>query len=432
MPLRTTLFRVTSLALLVKLAGAPLNYLMLVALARAMDLEGYGVFAFGFSAALTLGQIALMGQQQLVMRVLPANTEPENAPVWKAALAYGLRHVAGAGAVLTLAFALYSLADAENRPMLAAALLVLPIAFAEFQSSVLRTQNRILSALVPRDILWRLSVIAAAGLVMLGILPQLEPTGAFLLCAGTLAFWLLVQSRFDPATRYRTAIAGPRTPHTAEWRGMSKSFWLASVVIVSGPNLAVVAIGLVMSPEKTAPFFAALKTAQLMTLLLLAANLAVTPMISRAYAEGARGTLRKICQSVSAAAGGFAALGMVAFWAFGGFALSLFGAGYATAKPELLILSFGFAVSAAGGPNGILMQMAGQEKAFARLSLIWNAAGLAALVPAVWAFGTLGAASVVALSTIAWNVHAWYLCRSRIGIDPSLLGFILPRLPQED
>ena len=254
MPLRTTLFRVTSLALLVKLAGAPLNYLMLVALARAMDLEGYGVFAFGFSAALTLGQIALMGQQQLVMRVLPANTEPENAPVWKAALAYGLRHVAGAGAVLTLVFALYSLADAENRPMLAAALLVLPVAFAEFQSSVLRTQNRILGALVPRDILWRLSVIAAAGLVMLGILPQLEPAGAFLLCAGTLAFWLLVQSRFDPATRYRTAIAGPRTPHTAEWRDMSKSFWLASVVIVSGPNLAVVAIGLVMSPERRRRF----------------------------------------------------------------------------------------------------------------------------------------------------------------------------------
>jgi len=144
--------------------------------------------------------------------------------------------------------------------------------------------------------------------------------------------------------------------------------------------------------------------------------------------------VRKICQSVSAAAGGFAALGLVVFWVFGEQILGLFGPEYAGARPELLILSLGFAVSAAGGLNAILMQMAGQEKAFARLSLVWNAFGVAALIPAVWVFGTLGAAWVVALTTIAWNVHAWHLCRRRIGIDPSLLGFALPspRQPLKD
>ncbi|WP_170760852.1 lipopolysaccharide biosynthesis protein [Ruegeria lacuscaerulensis] len=430
----TNLFKVTFLALLVKLASAPLNYLMLIALARAMDLEGYGVFAFGFSAALILGQIALMGQNQLVLRVLPANADPAQEPIRNAAIAYGLRNVLRSGIVLSLVFAVYSLTTEESWSMLAATLMIVPIAFAEFQSSVLRTRNRVIGALAPRDILWRLSVIGVAGLVILGVLPPLEPVWAFLLCAGTLVFWLVVQSGIDPATRYFEVLKRRGTPLTQNWWDMTRSFWLASVVIVSGPNLAVVAIGLVMTPDQTAPFFAALKTAQLMTLLLLAANLAATPLISRAYAEGEHDTVRKICQFVSAAAGGFAALGLMAFWVFGGLALSLFGPDYAVAKPELLVLSFGFAISAAGGLNGILMQMTGQEKSFARLSLIWNAVGLAALIPVVWVFGTLGAAWAVALTTIAWNVHAWVLCRSRIGIDPSLLGFVLPapQLPIKD
>lgn len=419
--------------MLMKLASAPLNYLMLVALAQAMSLEGYGIFAFGFSAALTLGQIALMGQNQLMMRVLPAANSSEQAPVWRAAIAFGFRNVVGAGVILSLLFAVYGLSASAGLPMIAAALLVLPIAFAEFQSSILRTQNRIVGALAPRDILWRLSVIGLAGLVIFGALPTLGPGAALLLCAITLVFWLAVQSLIDPATRYVSVIRARGKFHSADWWGMSKSFWLASVVIVSGPNLAVVAIGVVMTPEQTAPFFAALKTAQLMTLLLLAANLAATPAISRAYSKGALETVRKICQSTSAAAGGFAALGLLIFWMFGGFALKLFGPGFAAAKPELLVLSFGFAVSAASGLNGILMQMAGQEKAFARLSLVWNVIGLAALIPVTWAYGTLGAAWAVALTTIAWNVHAWWLCRHRIGIDPSLLGFVLstPHAPRQ-
>jgi len=425
MALRSKLLRVVSLALLVKIASAPLNYLMLVALARAMDLEGYGVFAFGFSTALTLAQVALMGQQQLVLRVLPAHRDPEHAPVWKAALAYSLRHVVRAGLLLSLAMGGYGLRRAEDKALIAGALLVLPLAFAEYQSSVQRAQDRILIAMVPRDILWRLSVIALAGLVILGVLPQFAPVTAFVLCAATLALWLLVQAVLDPATRYVSAIRGGGTPDRAAWWSMSRHFWLASVVTVAGPNLAVVAIGLVLEPAQTAPFFAALKTAQLMTLLLLASNLAATPMISRHYSQGEYGAVRQICQTVSATAGGFALLGLLVFSAAGGLALGLFGAGYAVSKPELMVLSVGFAISAAGGPNGILMQMAGQERAFARLSLAWNGLSVLVMLPAVWAFGTLGAAWAVSLATIAWNVHAWILCRRRIGVDPSMLGFFL-------
>ncbi|WP_420583934.1 lipopolysaccharide biosynthesis protein [Ruegeria sp.] len=426
MSIRADLFKATFLALLIKLTSAQLNYLMLVVLAQAMDIEGYGTFAFGFSAALILGQIALMGQNQLVLRVLPAITGPESAVQRSAAIAFGARNVVVAGIVAGLVLVVFGLTKAGNTSIVAAAFLVLPIAFAELQSSVLRTQNRIVSALAPRDILWRLTVIAVAGLVLLNILPKLSPVWAFLLCAGSLIFWLVVQASLAPVTRYQKGFKESSVAQRRGWWAMSQSFWLASVVVVSGPNLAVVVIGLIMNPEQTAPFFAALKTAQLMTLLLLAANLAATPVISKAYAEGAHEKLRSICRLVSGAAGGFAALGLVVFWAFGDVVLGMFGAGYAVAKPELLVMSLGFAFSAASGLNGILMQMAGQEKAFARLSLGWNFVGLAALIPMVSAYGTFGGACAVALTTIAWNIQAWILCRCRIGTDPSLLGFLLP------
>lgn len=294
------------------------------------------------------------------------------------------------------------------------------------KSSLVRACNQITPALVPRDIFWRLSVIAVYGLVVIGVIQPLSAQTAFVLATVTLAICLIVQGALHPVIRYIGAFQNSGRVDKSHWWKMARSFWLASVVAGATPMLTVVAVGLVERPEVTGPFFAALKTAQLMTLLLLAANLAATPLVSRHCGVGDTDTVRQICQLVSAVASGFALLGLVVFFIFGEQVLGLFGASFVAAQPELMVLSIGFACSAIGGPNAILMQIADQEPSFARLSLGWNGLGVAAMIPGVMAFGTIGAAVAFAGATIGWNVHAWVLCRRRIGIDPSVFGFILP------
>ena len=61
--------------------------------------------------------------------------------------------------------ALFGPAAAPVAHLFAAALLVLPMALAEFWSSALRAQGSVWTALVPRDIVWRV----AAPLVVVGV-----------------------------------------------------------------------------------------------------------------------------------------------------------------------------------------------------------------------------------------------------------------------
>ena len=399
---------------------------MFAALSQAMSQLEYGRFAFAFSGALILAQVSLCGQQQLVLKLLPTYIDEDTRPIWRGAIAFSLGTVALGSASMTLVMAVWGGLTADGASILTGALLILPMAFAEYQSSVLRAQGHMMGALLPRDVLWRIGVITVAGLSITGVISPLSSVSAIALCAAILTLLLIGQSNLDPATRYHSALKGRTQSQAKEWRKLSTSFWVASVVTVAAPNLSVVAIGSVHSPLETGPFFAALKTAQLLTLVLLASNLAATPLISRAHRDGDTAEVRKICRFISGAAGAFAIVGMLALVVTGKMALSVFGSGFTVAYADLLIIGLGFAVSAICGPNGVLLQMAGEEGSFARLSLFWNGVGTIGLVPAVWLNGTIGAAVIICITTIAWNLHAWVLCRTRVGIDPSIVGVILP------
>lgn len=419
-----SILKLSFVALILKMASAPASYVMFVVLAQSMSLEEYGIFAFVFSIALVLSKLAVVGQQQAALAILPPLDDTRDLARWRGAVWFGLRIVLVASLMFMIGqfMASFFWDGASQNAMIAAALLVPLLAFSEFQTSVLRTRGALFWAIAPREIIWRLAVIAVAALSAYQILPTLTATNALLFMCFLFACALAMQTLSKPSTRYWRSLRGQKIMDVTAWTKLTKSFWLTTVITFVTPNIAVVLVGLVLEPMQSGPFFAALKTAQLMTLFLLASNIVATPLLSKYWARGDRPEVQRTCAAVALLSSIFAVLALVIMVIFGDQLLRLFGVGFEAAKTELVIMSLGFAFSALNGPNGALLQMAGYQAKFARIVLVTGIMSIALLVPlTVWG-GTLGAATAIMFSTVSWNVWGWFECKRSLGIDTSILG----------
>lgn len=406
-----------------KVAGAGLAYLMLVVLARRMSIEAFGTFGIAFSLATALAQVAALGQPLLVLREVPRLADAGRGAVHHALVRRAYRRVAlGVLALAAPAAALAALGFGWSAAAaLGVAVLAAGFAVADLQSHLLRAEGQMLAALLPRDVIWRAGVVAATVLAL--------PTGGalsaevvLLALGAALAVVLALQAAGTPLRR---VLAPP--PRAGARPGASLGqgagwLWLASVLPVLGPGLSVVLIGALLGPAAAAPFFAALKTAQLLNLVLLAGNLASAPLVSRAHGRGEPASLQRLGATTAGGAALLSALALPVFAVFGAPILELFGDGFGQAKLLLLVLAAGFVAKAALGPGATMLQMTGCERTAARIMALANAFGLVLLVPATLACGAAGAAGAVAVGMTGGALWSAMALRRALGVDPTILG----------
>lgn len=423
--LTRTLGRGAAAALLIRVAAAGLAFVMFVALARAMTLEDYGLFAFGFSLAGLLAVAGSFGQRMLVVRFASAYQQSGSDELRVGVVRDGYRLVTigctamGGGALLCAH--LWPGVSTYGH-VVGAAGLALAIGLAEYQSHVLRALGGVTLALAPRDLLWRLLVIAAAAAIVFGLVP---PVGAAVwLWALALSLLVIVagQALLHPATRPRALFKAAAAYERDEWRQARLALWAASVVHTGGAALAVILLEGSLGPEAAGPFFAALRTAQLLNLLLLATNIVSAPLISREITSGNWAGVQRICTLVSVGAGGFALLAFLVVLFQGSTLLGLFGSDFAVAAPALALLAAGYLVNTVAGPVGALLQMSGNERIHFWTLLAGNGLGLAALPVGVQLFGMVGAALILSLATVTCSIAGWAFARRRLGVDPSVVS----------
>ena len=416
-------------SLLIKVATAGLTYLMFVALSRSMGDVPYGQFAFGFALATMLAIGAAMGQQTAILRFW-SEEQVANAPQ-KAlnALKSGWALVLLAGAGLSVALSLIALAlgligsdPGAFLHLFGAALLILPMAAAEYGSSVLRAQGSVWSALLPRDILWRILV---PGIVWMLYLQGADLSGvaALALSAVLLTFALALQFIVGKRRGYANGIGfGGLKSYWSERGGASRWFLIGTVVDSAALNVDVVLVGLMVAAESAGIYFNAFRTAGLMTLFMFAITLVIAPMVSRHYhAKEIRRA--QAVTSFCAWAGFIFSVGIfIVFVFYGDLILSLFGASYAQGHIILIILSVGLLADAATGPTRIVMMMTGHERDYVRIFGTIMGIGFVLQLVAIPLFGLLGAAIVNAASRIiAQTAIAWWT-RKNVGIDTTLFG----------
>ena len=409
-------------ALLIKGSAAGLSFLMFLVLARAMTVEEFGRLGFVFSAATLLAVLGSLGQRALAMRYVAIYRGIGAEAKARGVVEYGYRRVvAGCGGLVLILAGAALVHGPSMSYLIAGAALVLAVGLAEFQAHVLRAEGGMTLAVLPRDVVWRVIVMLAAGVAAVGAWPEITASAAIWIMALTLLIIIAAQAVWSPLLRSIADRSDRDWSEIGQWQKAQWGLWGVSVIQPAVPNLALVALGLLLSPAETAPVFAALRTAMVLHLFLMAANMIAAPLISRHVHADDMQSLQRLCTVISAAVTLPTFLVFVAFILAGDRVLGLFGSGFESGHVALVIFSAGYLVSAVAGSTAQIMEMAGFERRYFRVLLIATIAALALLWPLIALLGSVGAALAVAGYTMSWNVVLYVFIARQLGINAGLL-----------
>ncbi len=409
----------------IKISSAVLSYFMFLFIARAMDAEQYGLFGVAFSLATFLSVFGGRGQRIVVLRYIPVYVHDDRYELRNGIIREGYSVtlitclIIGAG-IVAVGRALDLTSSAY---LFAIATLVLVLCLAEYQAHVIRSFGNVVLALAPRDTIWRLGVVLFSIPAATSLTSSLNAVSALWLCALSLALVVIVQAFCFEHTHPLKIFTRKYGLLQKEWRATGLSMWGVAIVVAAAPNLSVVIVGSLMTAVDAGPFFAALKTAALLNLMLLAANMVGAPLISRHFHARELDEVQLLCRVVIiwVSLPTFAAFGTLLL--YGSSILSLFGPGFESGYLVLVILSAANMFNVLCGPTADLMLMTGNERKFLVISFVSNSLAMIMIVPLVMLLGTVGAAAAVAFSTVSWNIWVWSWVRTRIGVDPTFMSF---------
>jgi O-antigen/teichoic acid export membrane protein len=423
-------------SLAIKVLSAGLSYIMLVIFARLMPPSEYGRFAVSFNLAIFLSAIFGFGFPTGITRLWPEYRAKNKPGIALGILRVGLQATITGSLALVAGSVLLVLASrvwpalSFSRNITAIALFAAATGFGDFFAATLRAQGQTIWSMAPRDVIWRIvAPLVAVLAVWLGF--AMNHGTAVYLCATLLLAICGIQ-----ALRIRHSIreAGVAASAETEWPSWRKSLltmWAAAIVYTMIQQLDVVIVGSLLSNEDAAGYFAAQKTASLLGLVMIAGGLAYAPVMASFYHAGKIAELRSLCRHLVLAISIVTLLGFGFVALAGGQLLSLFDPSFVSAYGVLIILAVGFSIDAIAGPTAYLMQMTSYEGAYLKIMLTCYGGVVLAQSLLIPHYGIIGAALASAGGTILWNVWAIFLLRSKAGIDPSILSFLLPLPPKQ-
>lgn len=415
----------------IKVATAGLTYLTYVVLSRTQTNDEYGHFAFGLALATVLAIVAGAGQPMAVLRLWAEQRSKGDDQAARNALAAGSSltiiaslAVAALLCMGTLAYLPFLGPDQSDMHFIGAAFLILPLALAEFNSSALRAQGSLWTALLPRDIFWRVALpVLVLALFALNIV--LSGPDALTLAAGLLLAALALQMAM--ATRHGYTILPqwrPVADHWRRWGGLSRWLLLGALIETAALNADIILVGLMVDLESSGLYFNAFRTAGLMTLFTFAIELVIAPMVAEHFHAGNMRKAQAITALCSWAGFVFSLVIFAGFGLFGTEILGLFGPTYADGWLILMLLSFGLLFDAITGPSKIVMMMTGHERPYVAVFGSIMALGFCLQIMVIPIWGLIGAAAINMGSRILAQLGIALWCRFRIGLDTSLVGVL--------
>ena len=426
----------------IKVLSAGLIYVMFVLTARAMPTSEFGLFSIGFNLASLLAIIASCGVHVGINRWWPeymASGRPEMALL---SLRWGLKITTMASLGLAALMVVGTLVAAllfgrEVAYLVAAALLIMPLALGDFLANALRSRGSIWMAQLPKDVIWRVGcclLALAAAYFSLRISAWMA-----IMWYGILLVILEIPQSFS-ALRSAGSSPGPKTllPKAVlriekqRWLRTVWPLWVSAVLAAMAQNLDVLIVGAFVSAETSGLYFAAVRTVGLIGLMHVASTLVCAPIISRCVhsdqVEELQVTLRLVATIVLLVTGAVFAFIIIA----GPFLLSMFGAGFQNANVILRILLIGFTVNALCGPVGYVLMLSGHEKTYLKILAVTNGLTLAGQLFLVPATGAVGAAILSSAGLIVSGIWARREAINKVGVDPTALSVLLrngKRLP---
>lgn len=402
-------------------------------LARWLGASGLGVYAYTLAVVGVASVVAAMGWPAATLR-FAAQYHHRNDPLSLRGL---LRLGSGMTGILAglagLGMLGWAFARLHASPKLAAVVIVasplpLLLSLTQLRLRTLQAFGRPVLAQIPDKLVKPATFLAGLGLLWaVGREVDLSPTVAMGIWVTTVALAFAVGTGFLRRVLGRTRASPSERPvyRVREWTTTAGSLAIADSFGLIYGYIDILLLGVMATGAAVGRYQVAVRMSTLLLVLLTASNVVIAPTISRLYLDDDRVRLQRL---VTRASRWVFAGTLVAFlgYAFAGRALlgSLFGPDYVGAFVPLLIISAGRLVDVACGPVTLLQQMTGGQRLISRAvgaGALLNLAGCAALIPR---FGIDGAAASTAFSVAAVNVALAILGGNRIGVRPTILGFL--------
>jgi O-antigen/teichoic acid export membrane protein len=416
-------------ALIIKVGGAALSYIMFVAFAHFLTPKEYGYFGVAFNLSILAATLCSFGLSTGIMRFWPEYLAQENTGLAKGIVHNALK-LLGFGAVAFAIFALIlSVTGVTTKTLgyadapLAIAALAIGSAFADFSASLLRAQGKVIWAMFPRDILWRIAAPLAA-FIFIYFSKPLDARTSLYVCGAVLFIIVAAQTFKINSVTKTLAPSSLVSSDWPKWRSTLGPLWASSILYAMIQQLDVVMVGTLANATDAASYFAAQKTASLLGLVMMAGGLVGAPLMSANYHSGKLRELQRLCSALSIAIAIFTLLGVLVLFIFGRELLGIFDQSFISAYPVLLLLAAGFTIDSLAGPNAYLMQMTGLERPYLKIMASCYVVVLILQVLLIPIYGGIGAAAASAIGIISWNICAITLLRKSKGLDPSILGLV--------
>ncbi len=408
-------------AFLSQVFGYGLGYINNVLYARWLGETEFGIFTYVSTWTLVLASVAGLDFPTVSLRFIP---QYQSAGHWnrlKGLLIASRRLVLAAGFGLGVLGSLAGLwlcsgNAAPYRSSVIIGVWLIPIwAVIYLQTAQARAFNRIAIAYAPPRMMKPVLLVltAYAFLIAGGRL-----TSATLLAASiavllaVLFLQRLCLKRIFPESVKR---AQPEF-RTREWLQVATSILSVTIIFTVLYQIDTLIIGLLMAPENIGHYGAALKTTQLMNMPAMAMAALAVPMFSGLHAEGKLPELQRLVSRVThwsfwpALAGAGVIIGLSDLF------LGLFGPGFISAKPAVIILVSGMLLNTAGGPVLLLLQVTGQQRQVAVVIAYSALLGTILTFIGVRTMGITGAAWANLFTSLFWICRLNMISLKALGI----------------
>jgi O-antigen/teichoic acid export membrane protein len=383
------------------------QYLFQVSVSRTLGAEAAGTLFIAFAFVLLVSTITRLGLDKTGLKVVSVYfTDNRPGSIREVALLISL--LVGLASILVMILIFFGSAGLaelislpDDKLTISVIYLSIPlIALSYIFSEVLRGMRLIgLSSII--------QLVAPYGVAIVFIwsawyLSAGAPLAGALAFSSGFGFSVLLGSYF--ILRATTACSAPLFSHyPVVAKGAPFVLW-SSLILFAMSSGDIIILGYFVPSNQVAYYFAASRTAMLISVGLVGINSIVAPMIASAYKENNATHLGQIAR-MGARLSLTVAVFLIGLLFIGGeWVLSLFGKGYEGSFVLLLVLLAGQLVNSAAGAVAYIMFMSGQERNAARILTVVIAIMMTLYVIVIPVYGIRGAALVTAFGIAIWNL----------------------------
>jgi O-antigen/teichoic acid export membrane protein len=406
--------------ILLKVGSGGLAFAMFSLAARAMSPDGFGMFATWLSVAQIAAVVGLIGQELLLVRFLNEYQARGQTDLTKGVLLSSLKNSCLAMLAAIGVVAAVAIMRGEWW------LLILSVSAFTAVNAGLMLGSQVARALVSilmgegnREFFWRVAVVVFL-IAVLSSGGRLDPAELFIAMVIAMSICLIVQvvsiARVLPNLR-----DVPVRSETSRWRSSALYFWVASILEAANQYFDVILVFWLLDPVTAGIYFAASRLANVFAMLSAALYTFGARRLPSLYFSKNHDEFEHTLQLMAEVTGLCVLGGLAIIWLGAPNLLSLFGPYFASQQWVLIVLAFGTAFHAAGGPAAAVLQLTGHEGEYVPVvaaNVALRLVGFLILIP--W-FGVLGAAISATVSLIIVTIVLNILCRRRTGVDPSVL-----------